>query len=166
MAFVLLELAYVLLAVWPDQMTIPVHLVVQPVPFVLFVVRPNVDTLALDFIHVEFSLIHRSVSKCKFSCSVLFPFRILALVDRTIWPGFKAKSMLFIVLPLSDILCAIRVRIGAFAVCFIVQPISFVNISIGMVQLSMTICFSELPLPFIKRAVWPSLFPHAISETV
>ena len=74
--------------------------------------------------------------------------------------------MLFVVLPLTDILCAIRVCIGAFAVSFIVQPIPLIDISIGMVQLSVTICFSELPLAFIKRAVRPPLFPHSISETV
>jgi len=57
-SFVLLELAYVLFAIWPDQMTVPMHFIIQPVSFVFLVIRPEIDTLTLDFIHVELSLVN------------------------------------------------------------------------------------------------------------
>lgn len=58
MAFVFLKLTDVLLSIWPDQMTVPMHLVVQPVTFVALVVRPNVHALTLDLIHVELTLVN------------------------------------------------------------------------------------------------------------
>ena len=58
MAFVFLELTNILLSIRPDQMTVPMHLVVEPVAFVALVVRPNVHSLTLNLIHVELSLVN------------------------------------------------------------------------------------------------------------
>jgi hypothetical protein len=40
MSLILLELTNILLTIRPNQVSLPVHLVVQPVAFILFVVAP------------------------------------------------------------------------------------------------------------------------------
>ena len=56
-ALILLELSQILLSVGPDQMAISVHLVVEPLTLIFLLVTPNVGSLALDLIHLEFSLV-------------------------------------------------------------------------------------------------------------
>ena len=57
MALVFLELADVLLAVGPYEVPLTVHLIVQPFACVFLLIAPNVDTLSLDLIHLELSLV-------------------------------------------------------------------------------------------------------------
>ena len=57
MPLVFLELAHVLLAVGPEQVAVPVHLIVQPFACVFLLIAPNVDTLSLYLIHLELSLV-------------------------------------------------------------------------------------------------------------
>lgn len=56
-ALVFLELADVLLAVGPYKVPLTVHLIVQPFACVFLLIAPNVDTLSLDLIHLELSLV-------------------------------------------------------------------------------------------------------------
>lgn len=57
MSFVFLELSNILLAVGPDQVALPMHLIVEPVAIVFFVVGPLIDPVALDLVHVELALV-------------------------------------------------------------------------------------------------------------
>jgi len=57
MALVLLKLPNVLLAIWPNQVSMPVHLVVKPVTLVLLRIAPDVNTFALNLVHVELAIV-------------------------------------------------------------------------------------------------------------
>ena len=68
-------------------MSLAVHLVIEPVAVVLFPVNPDVGTLALNFIHLELSLIDRAIGEGQFSLPILLAFAVFALVDGSIRPG-------------------------------------------------------------------------------
>ena len=58
MTLVLLEVADVLLAVGPLQVSFPVHLVVHPFAIVHFHITPHVLAPSLDLIQVELAFVH------------------------------------------------------------------------------------------------------------
>ena len=58
-----IELAYVLLPVWPSHMSLPLHCVVDPFTRVFPPVAPDVDPLSLDQIHVELALADRAIDQ-------------------------------------------------------------------------------------------------------
>ncbi len=57
MALVFLELAHVLFAIRPLQMTNSMHLIVQPLALVLLFIAPDVCAFALDLVHLKFSVV-------------------------------------------------------------------------------------------------------------
>ena len=57
MTLVLLEFTLILFAVGPDKVTKTVHFVVEPLAGVSLLVAPNVDTLALDLVHLKLTLV-------------------------------------------------------------------------------------------------------------
>lgn len=82
---------------------------------------------------MKLPLVHRTISKSKFPFTVLFPFLVLTVIYRSVWPCLEAKAMLFVVFPLADILGAISMRVCSFSIRFVIEPISLVNISICMI---------------------------------
>ena len=57
MTLVLLEFTLILLAIGPDQVTKTMHFIVEPLAGVSLLVAPNVDTLALDLVHLKLTLV-------------------------------------------------------------------------------------------------------------
>lgn len=97
--FVLFEHALILLAVRPYQMTVSMHLIVEPVALILLLVAPNVGSFALDFVHLELSVVDGSVSKGQLALAILLALVIFSLVDSAIRPRLKAESVLFVIAP-------------------------------------------------------------------
>ena len=58
MPFILVELSNILLAIRPSEISEAVHLIVQPLSNVQFLIRPHIPPFALNFIHIEFSYVH------------------------------------------------------------------------------------------------------------
>eukprot|EP00350_Pseudokeronopsis_sp_OXSARD2_P001797 CAMPEP_0170545584 /NCGR_PEP_ID=MMETSP0211-20121228/3970_1 /TAXON_ID=311385 /ORGANISM="Pseudokeronopsis sp., Strain OXSARD2" /LENGTH=87 /DNA_ID=CAMNT_0010849581 /DNA_START=248 /DNA_END=508 /DNA_ORIENTATION=- len=85
MSLVIFELSFILLAVVPLQMAIPMHFVVDPVPFVDFPVTPHVHSKATYLIIYEVSLEQRSVCELQDSFPFLLPFPELPFVLSPIW---------------------------------------------------------------------------------
>jgi len=57
---------------------------------------------------------------------------ILAFVLGTIWPLFNACSMLFVLIPFSNIGSSVGVLVGSMSVSFVIQPLSFIDVAICM----------------------------------
>ena len=58
MALVFLKLAYVLLAIRPLEVTLAVHLIVQPLAHIALFVSPGVRSFALNFVHLELTFVN------------------------------------------------------------------------------------------------------------
>lgn len=149
MALVFLEFTDVLLTVGPNQMPLTVHFVIQPIAGVLLLVAPDVNSGALDFVHLEFSLVDGSISKGELALAVLLAFEVCAFVHCTIWPGLEAKSVLLVVSPLTDIFGSICVSIGAISVRLVIEPVTFIDIAVSVVQLPIAVGLSISPLTLI-----------------
>ena len=99
MTLIFFELALVLLAVWPNQVTVSVHLIVEPLTLILFLVAPNVGALALDLVHLELTIVDRAIGKGQLPLPILLALIVLALVHCTVWPRFQAEAVLLVVAP-------------------------------------------------------------------
>ena len=75
------------------------HLVVKPLALILLLIAPDIHALALDFIHLELALIYGAIGEGKLTFAVLLSFIVFSLVDSTIGPSLKTKSVLLIVTP-------------------------------------------------------------------
>jgi hypothetical protein len=71
--------------------------------------------------------------------------------------------MLFIIFPLSDILCPVCMGVSTLTICLIVKPVALVDVAISVVQLAVAVRFAELPLALIERTIRPSLLAHPVS---
>jgi hypothetical protein len=119
-SLVLLELAYVLFAVGPDQVALTVHFVVHPITIVDLIVRPYVPATPLNLIQMELSVVHRPIREGQLSSSVLLPFVVLSLINRTIRPRLKPLAVLLVVSPLPNILGSVGVGVCSVSICLIV----------------------------------------------
>ena len=86
MPLILLELTKILLAIGPDQVSIAVHFVVKPGARVGLLIRPDIDTLTLNLVHFEVSLVHRPIGERQLPVAVLLPLEVLPLVHRIVRP--------------------------------------------------------------------------------
>ena len=77
------------------------HLVVAPLAFVLFPVRPDVFAMAADLVHEELALIPGAVGKVKFAGSFFFSIDVLAFITRSVGPGLVAVPVLLVILPIT-----------------------------------------------------------------
>ena len=148
-SLVLSKVALILFTIWPDQMPVTVHFIVNPSASVILLVGPDIDTLSLNLIHFECTLVYGAIRKLELSSAVLLPLVVLSLVHRVIGPSLPTKTMLLIVTPSACILCAVRVSVDALAVGFIIDPVTLINIAICVMQRSLSISFAEVPLSLI-----------------
>jgi len=164
MALVIVEVAKVLLAIRPVEVSLPMHLVVDPCAHVLFAISPGVRTRADHLIHLELALVNGRVSESKSAVAVPLSFGILSIVDGTIRLGLKALSFLLIIFPFTNIFNSIiGVGVGAMPVSLIIDPLSFINITRGVVELTHSIRFSLSPLPLVAAFIGPSLLAISIT---
>jgi len=143
-----------------------VHFIVKPLALVLFLVTPDIDSVALDLVHLEFSFVDGAICESQSSSSIFLTFEVLAFINRTIWPGLVTVAMLLIVLPLTHIFCTICMGVGSHTVGFVVLPLTLVDITISVIQFALSIRFSLLPLAVVAGPVEPSLDSVAVPLAV
>ena len=166
MTLVLFELALVLFAVRPDQVTISVHLIVQPLTLILLLVAPNVGSLPLDLVHLELSIVDRAVSESQLPLPILLALVVLSLVHCTVRPRLQAEPMLLVVSPRAHILGSVRVRVGTVTIGFVVNPVALVNIAVRVVQLTSSICLSVAPLALVATPIEPLLLALTVADPI
>ena len=133
MTLIFFELALVLFAVRPNQVTVSVHLIVEPLTLILLLVAPNVGALALDLVHLELSIVDRAISEGQLPLTILLALIVLALVHCTVWPRLQAEAVLFIIAPGAHILGSVRMRIGTVTISFVIDPVALVHIAVRVV---------------------------------
>ena len=114
-------------------MPVPVHFIVQPLAIILLIVAPEIDSLALNLIHLELSRVYRSIGKSELSMAILLAFEVLTLVNGAIRPRLQSESVLLVILPAAHVLGTISVSVRSMTVSFVIDPVAFINIPIRMV---------------------------------
>lgn len=87
----------------------------------------------MDFVHLKLTFVVTLIDELQQPFPVFGAVFILAFIDLTIRPFLSSDSILFVVLPLSNILCPVAMSISSFSACLIIQPFSFIDITICMV---------------------------------
>ena len=168
LSLVVHELAFIALAISPDEYSLTVHLVLLPSTLILFSVRPYVFAETRYLVVFELASIGAAVRESQTTISMLFTVHIEAFVFCTVWPLLYTFSMLLILVPLTDIGGAISVFIGSMTVRLIIKPLSLVDIAISVDQSPLTVRLITLPLTIVLGAVLPHLLAvpifHPIQE--
>ena len=111
LSFIIDKVAFVLLAILPCEHTISMHLVLFPLTFVSFAVWPNITALSRDFIHLEVTKVHATISESKGASTMLLAFVVLSIVLGVVRPCLNSASMLLIVKPLTYICCTVSMSV-------------------------------------------------------
>jgi len=91
---------------------------------------------------------------------------VLAVVAGTIWPGLDTLPVLFVLLPLSLVLCAIKMAVFSKAMSLVILPVTIIYISVCVNQSSLVVGLVVLPVALVHGAVWPDLGSLALSDVV
>ena len=132
LAFVIFELASVLFAVLPLQLTKAMHLILEPLAFESLTVGPDVFSPPRDLVLVKRALVDASICKGQHPLPIFLAVLVATLVARPVGPRLNAVAMLLILEPVANVLGSIGMLVGALTVRLIVQPHSFVNVAIGV----------------------------------
>ena len=89
---------------------------------------------------------------------------VLAFIDGPILPGLFTGSFLQVVHPLTFVLGAICVIVGAKSVGFIILPLTVEDISINVVENTLAVSFVVKPLTFVAGSIWPGLHAETMAE--
>ena len=95
---------------------------------------------------------------------MLVAFAVDAFIHRSIFPGLLALAILQVIRPVSFILRAVNVEIGAVAVGFVTTPFTIEDVSIYMVKDAPSVSLVVLPIAFVAGAIRPSLFAETVTE--
>ena len=166
MSLVLLEVPEILFSIWPDQMTIAVHFIVEPGAGVCLLIGPDVYTFSLDFVHLEVTLVDGAICEGQLSSAILFALEVLAFVYSVVRPGFQSVSVLLIITPSALIPCTVGMSVDTLAIGFVIDPLSFVDVTVCVVELALSVCFAVAPFTLVTRSVEPFLLALAVSYPV
>ncbi len=84
----------------PCYYSTTMHLVMLPLTHINPFIWPIVGTKTLNIVVMKFPIVNRSISKVKFTFSMLFPINIKPFVTCIIRPLFSTITVLFILFPL------------------------------------------------------------------
>eukprot|EP00405_Crypthecodinium_cohnii_P019725 CAMPEP_0206478054 /NCGR_PEP_ID=MMETSP0324_2-20121206/35806_1 /ASSEMBLY_ACC=CAM_ASM_000836 /TAXON_ID=2866 /ORGANISM="Crypthecodinium cohnii, Strain Seligo" /LENGTH=117 /DNA_ID=CAMNT_0053954249 /DNA_START=477 /DNA_END=826 /DNA_ORIENTATION=+ len=117
----------------------------------------------MDVVIEKLSFIGRSVSPLEVAMSSFLAELVVAFISGAIWPDFDTLAVLLVLSPLTLVLRAISMVVGALSVSLIVLPLSFVDVAIDMLEPAVACGFVELPLTVVLRSIRPDLHPLAVT---
>ena len=158
--------ANVLLAVGPDELTLPIHLVVLPLAVVGAAITPPVDALTHDVVVLEVAFIHVAIAPGELAVALLDSRLVIALKLGLVWPSLHTSSILSIVGPKAPIERPILMEVVAKAVSLVILPLPLVDIAIFVQQTTRSIGLIVLPVPFIEGAIGPHLDAAPLSDVL
>ena len=98
------ELSFVLAAIRPSKLPVPVHFVLDPRPEVDTSIGPRILALAMDLVIEPLALVHATVGPDVATFAMLVPLVVQSLVDAAVFPGLFSLAVLKVVDPLSLVL--------------------------------------------------------------
>ena len=98
---ILYEIAHILLAIWPSERPIPMHLVVFPSAGEFAPIGPIIHALPCYAILFEFALVGAPVLEAEFTLAIAHAQLVLAYEFGSVGPLFQALAILEIVDPVT-----------------------------------------------------------------
>jgi hypothetical protein len=114
-------------------MAFAVHFIVDPFPSILLPVIPAVSPAPKDLVHLEISIVERTISKRQLAFSVFLPLSIVAFIYSAIRPRLGPKAVLLVIFPFALVLGTIGMNVRSLAIGLVIAPLAFVDIPISVV---------------------------------
>ena len=150
----------------PGELALALHTVGDPLALKAAAIRPSVDTATMQIVVEVLADVSTTVVPREAANAVLAAHDEVALILAAVGPDLDTKAMLSVLMPLTNILGAIKVLKGAAALRHIVQPFAGIALTSSMNQSSVPINLVRLPGSFVLRAISPDLhattFPLAV----
>ena len=128
-----------------------------PRPFILATIWPHVDTVPIDLVVFPLPVISRTINPFVQASSMLLATVEVSFVDASISKGLGANSLLHVVSPLTIVTLACFVNVAPVTVRFISFEESIKDVAIGMIESSFSFSFAVPPLSLVLCAIEPNL---------
>jgi len=144
-------------AVAPLVDTLSVHHVVLPIAQEESVVVPDKESSTIEHVLAPFSNVSVSIWPLVLSLALFAGVLVKALVHARVIPLFFSKAVLFVLVPISNVLAPVCMSVNAETLGHVVHKFTLVQVPTGVIELSSTIIEIILPESFINCSIWP---PH------
>ena len=161
---VVLVLAFVALAIGPDQLTVSVHFVVGPHPVVAAPVAPLIPALAFDVVHHKLPFVFVAIGPGERAHTLLDALLVCALELAAVGPALNSAPVLSVILPEAAVQGAILVVVEADAVGLVVEPLTLVNVAVFVQKSPIKVGLIILPVALVEAAIGPYLHTAALSS--
>ena len=143
-------------SITPFIRTFSVHHIIFPVAKEQTIIVPYEEALSVKHVATPFADKAVTVWPAVLSLTLFGRILIEALILAAIVPLFFAETMLFVLVPISDIFTAVGMSVDAEALGHIVDEFSFIQIATGMIEFTTTVVKIVFPQSFVNCTVWPS----------
>ena len=126
-------------------MSLALHFIVGPFSFINVTIDPLINSVSIDLIISELSLVDGPLSEDELPVSLLEPVVELAFVTRAVWPGFNAYTVLLVFKPGTIIDSAISMGVPAVSMGHVFEPLALVDVSVCVQQLAPAVRFVASP---------------------
>ena len=150
---IILIVSFIGFAFWPDELPLPMHLIIQPTTFILTIITVSHDTLSTLTIIPELSHVARPIRADELPFTVLFVVMEPTLKPCTIRPSFLPSPISHIILPLTLIHNSTTGCILPITMSFIISPLTKVDVPIGVIQSSGTFSLAVVEFPTIGTGI-------------
>mmetsp|Transcript_31579 Transcript_31579/g.42780 ORF Transcript_31579/g.42780 Transcript_31579/m.42780 type:complete len:260 (-) Transcript_31579:28-807(-) len=140
------------------------HFIVVPVTIVLTIIGPLVDTLSVEVVSKEFTLVGTTILPGELAFAFLLAHKVLTFISGLVRPGLLSLTVLLVFGPLSFVVGTISMLISTIAVLLVIIPFTSINITVAVNKTSLAVSFIFLPEAFIDRSILGNLLTFAITH--
>ena len=134
-----------------------------PFSFVLPAVAPPQLTLPMHVVLSELSFVARAIPSVVMSIPMLQAFQVFSFITVSVRSHLLALAMLLTGTPLSHISSSIILSEPSKALISVIKSLSFIEVSIAIDQAAPAVCHVVYKGAYILRAVSPELFSISMS---
>ena len=111
------------------------HLVLEPLSFVVLPIWPVIFALPAYFILGEFSIVVATLRENELATPMLASLIVETFILSAVRPLLLAVTVLLILFPVASVHRSIGMYVCTFAVRLVIRPLSLVDVAVSMIQL-------------------------------
>ena len=127
---VLVEMAFVFLAVFPRNDTRSVHLSLEPLTVIFSSIWPGILTFATDGTILKVANIRGTISPCELAMSVLPTILVITIECGAVDPLFFSLSVLFVIMPITYVFLTVGICVSTTPFGFVIFKIALIDVTI------------------------------------
>jgi len=156
MLFILIEVTFILTAIFPYLFPTSMFLKVYPLPLI-FISAFFEDALAFYYVFIPITYILRIICIYFVTFSMFFTINELTCIDGPVGRGFFPVAIFMIIRPLTFVRGTVIRSINSLPMQLVMKPFTTIYITFNMLKCSMTTRFIILPISLIST-ICPILY--------